>query len=102
MRRTVLIRLGGLAAIVGGAGYAMFGLVILLRAPNLPEGISFLQSVLDVLLVLGATAAIVALHALQRERYGWTGTVASLTAFTGVALILVGALGEVLASSPGD
>jgi hypothetical protein len=55
-----------------------------------------------VLLLLGAMAAIAALHALQRglygpgawERYG-LGVLTSLASLVGVALILVGDLGDV-------
>jgi hypothetical protein len=35
-------------------------------------------------------AVIVALHLLQRERYGYEGALASAAAFVGVALVLVG------------
>jgi hypothetical protein len=35
-------------------------------------------------------AAIAALHAIQRERYGWRGTLASFVAFVGTALVIVG------------
>jgi hypothetical protein len=43
------------------------------------------------ILLLGAIPlpAIVALHALHRERYGLAGTLISLTAFVGLALIIV-------------
>jgi len=46
-----------------------------------------------VLLALGAVVAIAALHALQRERYGLPGTLASLSVFIGVVLILGSNLG---------
>jgi hypothetical protein len=41
--------------------------------------------------MVGAMAAIVALHALQSQHYGLPGTVASLAAFVGLAMYLVGA-----------
>jgi hypothetical protein len=86
-----------------GLLYATLGLVIFLRAPNLPESIGFIQSALLILLLLGAMAAIAALHALQRQRHGWARTtVASLIAFIGAVFILVFGLGELLASSPAD
>jgi hypothetical protein len=97
MKGAGLIRLGGLAALVSGAAYAVLGLVIWLRAPDVPEGIVFIIDVLFFLLVLGAMAAIAAVHTLQREHYGWPGTLASLIAFVGVVLILVGELRGVLA-----
>ena len=42
-------------------------------------------------LMVGAMAAIVALHALQSQHYGRLGTGASLAAFVGLAMYLVGA-----------
>ena len=100
MNRTGLIRLGGLAAVVGGVPYAAHGLVIVICTPNCPASLSSKTSVLFVLLLLGAMAAITALHALQWRLYGWAGAVASLTTFIGLTLTLVGGLGEVLATSP--
>lgn len=86
MERIGLIRLGGLAAMVGGVVYAALGLVVGFRA-----------QLFYVLLGIGAMAAIAALHALQRRRYGLSGTVASVTTFVGLAMIvlseLAGALG---------
>ncbi len=79
---SILIRLGGLAVILGGVVYTTVGLLI-----------PFLQPALIILLAPGAMAVIVALHVLQRERYGLLGTLASLTAFIGVASLLVSSLG---------
>jgi hypothetical protein len=52
---------------------------------------------LPLLLLLGAAAAIASLHRVQREHYGLVGALASLTAFVGVALIVVGSVVEALA-----
>ena len=82
MTSSVLIRLGGLAAILGGVAYTAVGLLV-----------PFLQSLLFILLAPGAMAAIAALHVLQKERYGLLGALASLTAFIGVTFILVSNLG---------
>jgi hypothetical protein len=82
MKRTDLIRLGGLAAMVGGVAYTALGLL----AP-------FLEPMFFVLLVLGAMVAIVTLHTLQREHYGLSGMLASLTVLIGVVLILGSSLG---------
>jgi hypothetical protein len=82
MKRTSLIRLGGLAGIVGGVAYTALGLLV-----------PFLEPMFFVLLALGAIVAIAALHALQRERYGLPGTLASLTVFIGVVLVLGSNLG---------
>lgn len=51
---------------------------------------------LPLLLLLGAAAAIAGLHRVQRERYGLVGALASLTAFVGVVLIVVGSVVEAL------
>ncbi len=83
MKRTLLIRLGGLVAMVGGALYAVQSLLA-------PEGIGLVSSSLALLSVMGV---IVALHLLQRERYGYEGALASASAFVGVALVLGGFLG---------
>jgi hypothetical protein len=93
MKRTFLIRLGGLAAMVGGVPFAALYLVRGLCAPNCPRGFEYIESVSFVLLILGAMAAIAALHVLQRQSYGSAAGFAFL-AFVGVALILVAALGE--------
>jgi hypothetical protein len=82
MKRTSLIRLGGLAAMVGGVAYTALGLLV-----------PFLEPIFFVLLAIAAMVAIAALHALQRERYGLPGTLASLTVFIGVVLILGSNLG---------
>jgi hypothetical protein len=87
MTRTGLIRLGGLAAMVGGALYALQSLRIW---PSHQENVFFL------FLVLGAMAAIAAIAALAIQEGGhwklpWM-VGASLVAFVGVALILVYAL----------
>ena len=82
MSRTGLIRLAALAAMVGGVAYTGLGLLI-----------PFLEPMYFVLLALGAMVAIVALHALQRERYGLPGKLSSLSVFLGVVLALGSNLG---------
>ena len=77
MRRSGLIRLGGLATMVGAAcSYATIWV---------PEWLFGLQ--LSVMVFPG----IAALHALHRERegYGWPGTLASLASFIGLAFLIV-------------
>ncbi len=88
MANSGLIRLGGLAAMVGGVVYTTLGLLV-----------PFLAPLFFYLLVLGATAALVALHILQRGRYGLPGALASLTTFVGLAVIVVSNLG--LTEGPG-
>ena len=81
MKRTSLIRLVGLVVMVGGALYAALSLLGL-------WGLA--ESVYTILPLLGVMAAIAAVHALQRERYGWRGTLASFAIFVGAALVIVG------------
>ena len=81
MKRIGLIRMGGLAAMVGGVVYTVLGLLVGFRAP-----------LFHVLLGIGALAAIAALHALQRRHYGLSGAVASVTTFVGVAMMVVSEL----------
>jgi hypothetical protein len=89
MKRTGLIRLGGLAAMVGGIALVTLGLVIWLCIPNCPRSLVDLSFVFFVLMVFGAMAAIASLHLLQSEHYGLLGTLAFLVAFVGVAMIFV-------------
>jgi len=78
MSYSSLIRLGGLAPIVGGVLYAVASLLD-------SEGIQLVTFVLGLLSVL---AVLVALHLLQRERYGLPGMLAFVGAFVGAALVL--------------
>jgi hypothetical protein len=81
MKHTFLIRLGGVAAMVGSAIFAVNGglVVDFASAP----GFLFLLSIM---------AVMVAIHLLHREweRYGSGGARAYFAAFVGVALILGG------------
>jgi hypothetical protein len=78
MKRTDFIRLGGLAAMVGGGAWVASGTSSFWLSPPIL-----------ILFVVGVMAAIAALYALQRERYGlrFLVTLASLMAFVGVALL---------------
>jgi len=97
MNRTSLIRLGGLAPIVVGGGIFAVQRSLLLT----PRGTNI---VVLVLFLLSVMAVIVALHLLQRERYGYAGALASAlasaAAFVGVVLIFWGFTG--LPSFGGD
>jgi hypothetical protein len=91
------IRWCGLAAIVGGVGFAallVFG--GLWYSPPDPSGDfpPILTSIILLLLLAGALAAIAGLHALQRERYGVWGAAASLIAFVGGTLLFLVVLGN--------
>jgi hypothetical protein len=92
MKHTSLIRLGGLAPVVGGV---IFAIVNFLADPSYPAGGTRVWDhilVSDFLLPLSMMAVIVAIHLLHRERgrYGLGGTRAFFTALVGVALILGG------------
>ncbi len=105
MSTSSFIRWCGLAAITGAIAYAALGLLgrlyIRLYSPsepwNVPPVLGYVERMLPLLLLLGAAAAIAGLDRVQREGYGLVGTLASLTAFVGVALIVVGSVVEVLA-----
>lgn len=95
----------GLAAITGAIAYAVLGLLgrlyIRLYSPsepwNVPPVLGYVERMLPLLLLLGAAAAIAGLDRVQREGYGLVGALASLTAFVGVVLTLVGSVVEALA-----
>ena len=82
MNRSGLIRLSGLAAMVGGVAYTALSLLV-----------PFLEPRFFVLLALAALVAVAALHILQRERYGLPGTLAVLAVVIGVVLVLIVNLG---------
>jgi hypothetical protein len=83
MASSILIRLGGLAAMVGGFIYAVSASLVG------RGGVGTLRWSL-VLFLLGMMAVIAALHFLQRERYGKWGALASVAALLGVALTVAG------------
>ena len=105
MLPSILIRLGGLAAMVSGALYVSAELL------NLPGGGALWRSYygflpgggslfFNALLVgaMAATLAIAALYALRRDISGVLGTLSSVAAFVGVALTLWGELGSPVAA----
>ena len=105
MLLSILIRLGGMAAMVSGALYLSAELL------NLPGGGALWRSYygflpgggslfFNALLVgaMAATLAIAALYALRRDISGVLGTLSSVAAFVGVALTLFGELGSPLAA----
>jgi hypothetical protein len=97
MSSSNLIRLGGLAAMVCGMALAVLWISAVV-AGELSAGAAWEAPAMN-LLVVGAMAAIVALHALQSQHYGLAGTKASLAAFVGLAMYL---LGEGVAYARGD
>jgi hypothetical protein len=105
MLPSILIRLGGLAAIVSGALYVLADLLNLLGGGALwrsyygflPGGGSLFFNALLVG-AMAATLAIAALYALRRDISGLLGTLSSVAAFVGVALTLLGELGSPVAA----
>ena len=108
MASSDFIRWCGLAAILGGATHASLALVGLLiryvyapqseaELPPVLQSLALLSDVSSILLLVAAIAAIAGLHALQREHYGLVGMLSFLAPFIGVAVILVGAVADVLA-----
>jgi hypothetical protein len=89
MTSTSLIRLGGLATMVGGVAFVMLGFLTWLCTPNFPGSSGYVELAFFDLLVFGAMVALASLHALQRESYGLLGTLAFLVALVGVAMIFV-------------
>jgi hypothetical protein len=104
MIRTVLIRLGGLVAMVSGV---LFAVAELLDLPDgvggrvyyglLPGGGSLFYNALLVG-AMAEVAAIAVLHASRRDRDGIRGLLVSGVAFIGLALMLWGELGEPVAA----
>ncbi len=89
MSSSNLVGLGGVAAVVTGLMWVLLALV----SPQQEMGISFfsgpLASVMFFVAWLGQLAAMVGLHALQRERHGRLGAAGSLIALLGFALQVI-------------
>src|SRR5215210_2642060 len=89
MGSSLIIRVGGLVAMVGGVAFVIVGFMTWLCTPNCPGSSGYVVLAFFDLLVFGAMMALVSLHAIQRERYGLLGTLTFLVAFVGVAMIFV-------------
>ena len=105
MLPSILIRLGGLAAMVSGALYVSAELLNLTGGGAiwrsyygfLPGGGSLFFNALLVG-AMAATLAIAALYALRRDIWGVLGTLSSVAAFVGLALTLGSELGSPVAA----
>ena len=105
MLPSILIRLGGLAAMVSGALYVSAELLNLTGGGAiwrsyygfLPGGGSLFFNALLVG-AMAATLAIAALYALRRDIWGVLGTLSSVAAFVGLALTLWSELGSPVAA----
>ena len=96
MGSSVIVRLGGLLAIVGGLAATILGLLYVLQAWGITLDFTAMalskghyENPVANMLLVGVLAAIAALHFVQRLHYGRWGTLAFLGAFVGVAMILV-------------
>jgi hypothetical protein len=94
MKHTNLIRLGGLASMVGGLAATTLGLLYVLQS----RGVSFestekalqkgnYEVPASTVLLVGVLAATASLHIIQRGRYGRLGMLAFIAAFVGLVLI---------------
>jgi hypothetical protein len=89
MASTGIVRLGGLAAMVGGALWVVWSL--LGRASMVAGG--FLSDALLLLAALLTLAGLVGLHALQKGNFGGIGRVGFYVAAAGLLIQTLGALG---------
>jgi hypothetical protein len=107
MFSSTFMRWCAIVAILGGLLYTALGLLSFLglylyspMAPgDFPLVLQYIGRITDkslLFVVPGAMGAIAGLHALQRAHYGLVGTLASLIAFLGVVLLLVGTVIESL------
>jgi hypothetical protein len=96
---SILIRIGGLVAMLGGLAATTLGLLYFLQAWG--KTLNFTAKALQKggyegpfgnMLLVGVVAAIVALHLLQRRSYGRLGALASASAIGGIAMVVVGFL----------
>lgn len=76
-----LVRLVGLAVMVGGVVYAVLAFLGLWRLT---------ESINATLPLLGMMVAVSALHGVQRKRYGWPGALASLATLVGAGTVIAG------------
>ena len=99
VKHTSPIKVGGLAAIVGGLAAATLGLLYVLQAWGMTLGFidkavrkGAYEGPVGTMLLVGALAAIVSLHFIQRWRYGRLGALSSASAIGGIAMVVIGFL----------
>jgi hypothetical protein len=83
-----IVRWGGWAGVLAGVMFVPAGILILFAPPQRPFN-SFSDYLIEAILVVAFTLAVVAvagLHALQRGRYGRLGAAGSLITFLGYTL----------------
>jgi hypothetical protein len=99
MSSSILIRLGGLVAIVGGLAATILGLLYVLQLRGMVLDFTAkallkggYEGPVSTMLLVGASSAIAALHFVQRRRYGRLGALASASAIGGIAMVVIGYL----------
>jgi hypothetical protein len=99
MSSSILIRLGGLVAIVGGLAATILGLLYVLQLRGMVLDFTAkallkggYEGPVSTMLLVGASSAIAALHFVQRRRYGRLGALASASAIGGIAMVVIGFL----------
>jgi hypothetical protein len=104
--RIGLLRLGGLVAMVGGLAATTLGLLYVLQERGVMLGFidktvrkGAYEGPVGNMLLVGALAAIVSLHFIQRRRYGKLGALASASSVGGIAMVVIGFL---VSGSPSD
>jgi hypothetical protein len=103
---SVLVRLGGLVAIVCGLAATALGLLYVLQERDMTLGFidkavrkGAYEGPVGTMLLVGASAAIAALYLIQRQHYGRLGALASASAIGGIAMVVIGFL---VSGSPSD
>ena len=83
---------GGLAATTLGLLYALqsWGMTLGFADKGIRKGAY--EGPASTILLVGVSAAIVALHLLQRRHYGRVGTLVSIAAIVGIAMVVIGYL----------
>src|SRR3712207_5696949 len=93
MSSSDLIRWGGLTALVAGVAWIMEGLLNLVGPEQGPEAAGspyfYPSSVVFIVAFIGTLGGLVGLHTLQASSYGKIGRAGFVSAFGGVALMLV-------------
>jgi hypothetical protein len=96
---SILIRLGGLAAIAGSLAATTLGFLYVLQERGMTLGFidnavrkGAYEGPVGTMLLVGALTAIASLHFIQRRRYGRLGALASASAIGGIAMVVIGFL----------
>jgi hypothetical protein len=99
MGSSVIIRIGGLVAMVGGLAATTLGLLYVFHAWGMTFDFTAMalqkghyEGPVGPMLLVGALTAIAALHFIQRRRYGRLGALASASAIGGTAMVVTGFL----------